>query len=108
MATYCFRCPECNERFQVSSRDTRECSQGHEMVRDYQAENVGVQVAALKTEREEGKEGLKRLFLPHNDDFKGPGDPDGTAGMRQWRETHQPKAGNKNPAWPGHVDKKVW
>jgi hypothetical protein len=78
------------------------------MKRNYRAESVGVNVQQLKNERElGGREGYKRLFLPSNDEFKGPGDPDGTKGMRKWREEHQPKPGNKTPDWPGTVDKKV-
>jgi hypothetical protein len=109
MATYVFRCDSCRTRWELTDRDAPGCFNcGARLVRDYRAENVGVAVESLKQERENGgKEGLKRLFLPHNDDFKGPGDPDGTKGMREWRETHQPKAGNKSPDWPGHVEKQV-
>lgn len=113
MATYCFRCTLCDETLSAPTTDiTTFPLQGvdfHHWVRDYRAENVGVSVVNLQREREAGgKEGLKRLFLPHNDDYKGPGDPDGTKGMRKWREENQPAASNKNPAWPGFVDKKTF
>jgi hypothetical protein len=116
MATYCFRCPECGTPFTDSTNEVTITCYGPEewnhapveARRDYRAENVGVAVEQLKQERElGGRDAYKRLFLPHNDDFKGPGDPDGTKGMREWRETHQPKAGNKSPDWPGHVEKQV-
>lgn len=32
-----------------------------------------------------------RLFLPTTEDFKSPEDPDGTKGLRKWREEHAPK-----------------
>lgn len=79
-----------------------------EMVRDYRAENVGIAVQQLKDERSAGgREGYDRMFLPSNDDFKGPGDPDGTSGMRAWRDQHEPKDTNKKPRWPGSVERKV-
>lgn len=111
MATYCFRCPDCGATTDQERREPAPscfCLGRPQMDRDYRAESVGVAVANLKHEREAGgKDGYKRLFLPHNDDFKGPGDPDGTKGMREWRETHQPKPGNKSPDWPGTVEKRV-
>lgn len=108
MATYCFRCP-VGHKLQLNDRDVPACGCGRALQRDYRAESVGVAVTALRNEREHGgREGVKNLFLPTNRDFAGPGDPDGSAGMREWRDTHQPKAGNKNPDWPGSVEKKVW
>jgi hypothetical protein len=84
------------------------CGEGA-IVRDYRAENVGVVgLELMKAEREAGsKEAYDRLFLPHNDDFKGPGDPDGTIGMRAWRDNHQPRPSNHAPRWPGTVEKLV-
>jgi hypothetical protein len=114
VALYVFKCQSCSLRAETTDRlavITCELGDGDhgQMVRDYRAEGVGVAVQQLKNEREAG--GTKAhdaLFLPTNKDFAGPGDPDGTKGMRQWRDTHQPKAGNSKPRWPGEVDKKVW
>lgn len=110
MATYCYRCTACEATAQLHLRDLTYCHKcaGQTMVRDYRAENAGIAVEGLKQEREMGAEARKRLFLPHNDDFKGPSDPDGSKGMREWRDTHQPKNGNKAPDWPGTVEKKVY
>jgi hypothetical protein len=110
VATYCYRCKGCGASFNVPTHGLEEtpcptCGSCC-LTRDYRAENVGVATVVLKNEREMGSK-YKDLFLPSNKDFAGPGDPDGTKGMRNWRETHQPKAGNKNPDWPGTVDRTV-
>lgn len=112
MTVYCFTCPSCGVTWTHPERgiagDQCVCGNGR-IRRDYRAENVGVAVQQLKMEREAGsKEAYDRLFLPTNDDFKGPGDPDGTKGMRAWRDEHQPRPTNKNPRWPGTVEKRVW
>lgn len=109
MATYCFRCPGCGRSRTSNNREFLQCGKCWLYdVRDYRTEGVGVAVAGLKLEREEGGQAaLARYMLPHNDDFKSPEDPDGTKGMREWRENHQPKAGNSKPYWPGEVEKKV-
>lgn len=76
------------------------------MARDYAAENVGVAVAELKRDREaRGDEA--RILLPTNEEFASAKDPEGTKGMRAWREAHEPKTVNKRPKWPGEVEKKV-
>jgi len=110
LATYCFRCRNCGAVTTASTQSMGQyvCYCGSSWVRDYRAENVGVAVQMLKDEREAGgRAGYDNLFLPNNDDFKGKGDPDGTKGMRNWRETHQPKDTNHKPRWPGTVEKKV-
>jgi hypothetical protein len=80
------------------------------MIRAYAAEKAGfVGLHDLKISREAG--GLTnhaKLMLPTNDDFKGPEDPDGKKGMREWREEHPPRETNKKPHWPGEVEKKVF
>lgn len=107
MATYCYTCKGCGCLATTQAYSNVPTCHGP-MVRDYKSEAVGVAVVGLQREREAGgKEGLKRLFLPHNDDFKGPGDPDGLKGMREWRENNQPASGNKRPEWPGDVEKRV-
>jgi len=112
MALFLFKCRLCPTRSETTNREADiECSNGHTpspMVRNWRGESVGVSVGNLRNERNEGKDGLKRMFLPHNDDFKGPGDPDGTRGMAEWRETHQPRPSNHNPDWPGEVPKRVF
>ena len=114
MATYLFTCPSCGLSGQViadigSTVHAPTCVCDGAMRRDYYREAVGLTgLGLMKAEREAGsKEAYDRLFLPHNDDFKGEGDPDGVVGMRQWREDHQPRPTNKNPRWPGHVEKQV-
>lgn len=116
MATFLFRCGTCGTRFNAATPDLSgetllPCivCMSFDLKRDWRGEAVGVNVGNLKREREGGgKEAQKRLFLPSNDDFKGPGDPDGTKGMREWRDTHQPRPSNTKPDWPGHVEKKVY
>jgi hypothetical protein len=109
MALFCHRCIDCGFRFETFERENEFCRTcgSFSIARDWRSEGVGVAVANLKADRERGGEADKRLFLPHNDDFKGPDDPDGTKGMREWRDNHQPKAGNKRPDWPGTVERKV-
>lgn len=77
------------------------------MLRDYKAEGVGIG-SGVRVSRDGLVSDQARLFLPTNDDFKGPGDPDGTKGMAQWRESHAPRPGNKKPFWPGEVERKVF
>jgi hypothetical protein len=75
------------------------------MTRDYRAEAVGVNVEGLKREREHSVEEYAAKFLPSNDDFAGPRDPEGKKGMAKWREEHAPGDGNKRPHWPGEVER---
>lgn len=123
MALYTYLCPACGESTEVlrpmavGPPDEVLCvmHEGGEkvaMARDYQADSPRLgNVSELRNAREAG--GLAnqaKLFLPDNDEFAGPGDPDGTKGMREWRETHRPKteSGNKKPFWPGTVERKVY
>lgn len=76
------------------------------MVRDYRAEAVGigegVRVSRTGTNIEQA-----RLVLPNNGDFAGPGDPDGTKGMREWHDTHEPKTQAAARAQaPGRISKR--
>lgn len=77
------------------------------MVRDWKAEGVGVG-SGVRVSRDGTLRDQARLFLPDNDEFKGPGDPDGTKGMREWRETHSPHETNSQPFYPGTVERKVY
>ena len=90
MAVYCFKCKTCGAQW-TSQEFGHICPDDRpDVVRDYRAEAVGigegVRVSRTGTDRE-----LASLFLPGNDEFVGPGDPDGKKGAREWLETHQPK-----------------
>lgn len=84
MATYCYRDAEGN--LFVSSEH------GLPFRRDYRAEAVGigsgVRVSKSGTNRE-----YAQKFLPTAADYAGPDDPDGSKGLRQWADEHQPKTG---------------
>lgn len=47
-----------------------------------------------------GSRALRDQFLPTAKDFASATDPDGSKGLREWGNTHQPKKGNKTPLWP--------
>lgn len=109
--TYCFRCSSCGAGFTLPVRDAGEtvcpscgacCIQ-----RDYRAENVGVG-SGVRVSRDGTKRDQARLFLPTNDDFKGPGDPDGVKGMRAWHDRFEPAKGNPRPVNVGDIDKRVF
>lgn len=118
MAKYCFICPACGATYEATASlrvgPTAPYCIAHaevvEAIRDYRAEQVGVSgLLDMKHEREMGSSNnAARLFLPTNEDFAGPKDPEGKKGMRAWRERHRPKSSNRRPAWPGEVDKKIW
>lgn len=108
MSVFCYICRDCGKREEVESGAAVPMCGGFLMNRDYKAERVGVQVVQLQRDREaNGTKGYQELFLPTNKDFAGPNDPDGTKGMRDWRERHAPSDGNKHPKWPGEVERKV-
>jgi len=111
---YCFKCPKCGLQSSAGDRDQRACGPcivGPEgsvviLLRDYKAENAGIAVTQLKREREHSKDEYVAKFLPSNKDFSSPTDPDGTKGMRDWRDKHTPGTDNKKPYWPGEVEKR--
>lgn len=109
--TYCFKCRACGYQLTHSSREVREvaCAEcgATALVRDYRAEAVGVG-SGVRVSRDGTVRDQAHLFLPDNNDFKGPGDPDGTKGMRKWHERYQPAPGNKNPVMVGEIDKRVF
>lgn len=113
MATYCFKCRTCGAQFTgLTPGDAGElnlpcASCGGPIARDYKAEGVGIG-AGVRVSRDGTASEMRDLFLPTNDDLKGPGDPDGTKGMREWRENHQPKEAVSTPMWPGEVERQVW
>lgn len=100
---YCFVCPLCSRRTEANVRDPAPTCTGpytdgsygnhfeQEMRRDYAAEGVGIG-SGVRVSRDGTVADQARLFLPDNDDFKGPGDPDGTRGAREWHEINQPKS----------------
>jgi len=109
LATYVFRCPECSTSYEVASRSVPGCyTCGAELKRDYRAEAVGIAIGQLKAEREHSKEERMATMLPTNEGLAGPGDPDGTKGIRKWREQFSPADDNKKPWYPGTVEKKVF
>jgi len=107
---YCYSCPKCGYGFEVKNRDVRTCPacMKADLVRDYRAENVGVSLVEVKKLREHPQEEYAAKMLPTNADFASPSDPEGKKGMRQWRDEHRPKEGNKRPFWPGEVEKKTF
>lgn len=112
MAVYAYRCKECGAQQELSGpigQPTPAPTCHGSMGRDYRAEASQPLVVGLKLEREaNGTRGYQDLFLPGNKDFAGPGDPEGKKGMREWRDKHEPKPGNKRPAWPGEIERKVF
>lgn len=105
--TYCYRCNACSRTVETNStKYTPVCAVCHyEMNRDYRAEAVGIG-SGVRVSRTGTAADQAALFLPTNKDFAGPGDPDGKKGMREWRDSHVPKSGNKRPFWPGEVERK--
>lgn len=77
-------------------------------MRDYRAENVGINVDDLKRARDVGGVSAARdLFLPTAKEYESPSDPTGQKGLREWADRHQPASSNKKPAWPV-MDKAVF
>lgn len=111
MARFVFVCPEDGFRLETPERDPAPVHQHPNydcaMRRDWKAEGVGVG-SGVRVSRDGTLLDQAHLFLPDNNEFKGPGDPDGTKGMRAWHERHAPAEGNKNPVHPGRVDRRVF
>ncbi len=107
MLRFCFKCRDCGAKFELYSREVPGCYEcGGDLVRDYHAEMVGVG-SGVRASRDGTLRDQAKLFLPDNSEFKGPGDPDGKKGARQWLETHRPKhPGGRNPLL--EVEKKVF
>lgn len=119
MAAYSFICPACGHTTEVRAPmsegpPVEVACPAHDnrdgfiaMKRDYQADRPGLgNITELRTARENGD--TSSLFLPTNKDFASKSDPDGTTGMREWRDNHAPRSSNKRPAWPGQVERKVY
>ena len=111
-AVYLFRCRDCGRRHAGFDPDPKllACeSCGSPVIRDYRAEGVNDGASAkLKREREgKGDAYMRDQFLPTAKDYAGPGDPDGSKGLREWNDTHGPREGNKNPLRP-EVPKRVF
>lgn len=106
--TYIFDCTNCGRRVELNDRSVPGCyTCGFALRRNYRAENAGIAVADLKKEREHSKDERAAKMLPTNAEFAGPKDPDGTKGMRAWRDRQSPAPENKRPYWPGDVEKRV-
>ncbi len=88
---YIFTCRPCALDVEVSAREpVPVCKLHGRMVRNYRAEGV-MPGKGVYASREMDHWEATRLFLPTTDDFKGPDDPDGTKGLRKWREEHGPR-----------------
>jgi len=116
--TYCFKCLWCGYRVDTNVREPAPTCKHFgtmtmgvvdeevTMQRDYRAENVGVNVAELKSQRERGLDGesgrkaQRDVFLPTMSEFVGAGDPTGEKGMREWNDSHAPRETNKRPLYP--------
>jgi len=48
------------------------------------------------------------MFLPTAKEMAGPGDPDGSKGLRTWADEHDPKPGNKKPSYPAGIPKRSY
>lgn len=119
MAHYSYLCPGCG----ASAALNRPISEGPpvevfceqhtnpvSMKRDYRSDVpvFGNRVEMAREREAGGASAMRDLFLPTNDDYKGPADPDGNKGMKQWREEHSPRESNKRPNWPGSVSKEFF
>lgn len=115
MRKYCWKCPGCGHKTVLPEPEYERlvCYHpggpdgydilsdnpmgGTDMVRDYKAEAVGVGTGVAMSRTGTARD-QAQLFLPSNDEFKGPGDPDGTKGAREWLDSHAPKEnGGHNP-----------
>ena len=106
--TYIYKCQGCGAHYElpIHGFDETNCPRCGKccLRRDYKAEGFGIG-SGVKVSRDGTIKDQAKLFLPDNKDFAGPSDPDGTKGMREWRENHTPKGAK--PHWPGEVEKKV-
>jgi hypothetical protein len=108
-ARYVYRC-SAGHRFESYAHGATQCPEhfNTELTRDYRAEGVTPNTAALARERGgQDIEWFKQNFLPTADEFAGPGDPDGSKGLTKWNDEHGPKDSNKAPARPT-VPKRVF
>ena len=115
MAIYCFKCPQCGAQVDTTTREAYYCgacareselSNMVAMVRDYRREAVGIG-AGVRVSRDGTVADQAKLFLPDNSDYAGPGDPDGTKGMKAWHEQFEPK-GSRPAQTPGRIERTVF
>lgn len=108
MATYCFKCRDCGAALTGTDRALNDgavhCTTP--IVRDYRAEAVGIG-AGVRVSRTGTQADQARGILPDNGDFAGPGDPDGTKGMKAWHEQFEPK-GSRPAQTPGRIERTVF
>lgn len=96
MATYCFKCPRCSERLETNRREPEPVCinnthlSGETMVRDYSSEGVQLGAGTRPSRTDDALARKQRLILPDAEEFKAPDDPDGTKGLREWRDNFQP------------------
>jgi len=106
--TYLYAC-ENRHRFESQEHGLMVCPEpgcGRGLYRRYRDEGVGLG-SGVKVSRDGTARDMGELFLPDNSEFAGPDDPDGTKGLREWHDTHQPKEGAGDRSLvPGRIDKR--
>ena len=81
------------------------CGQVGAVIRDYRAEGVGTNLGELRKSLH--PDFHESLFLPEAKDYISKDDPDGSKGIREWNENHEPRSQNKNPRRP-KAEKTLW
>ena len=109
MAIFCYRCKECGTGYEVSAPTPPiggACGCTNEpLIRDYRAEGVGTNLGELRKSLH--PDFHESLFLPEAKDYISKDDPDGSKGIREWNENHEPRSQNKNPKRP-KTHKTLW
>lgn len=102
--TFCYICTSCESTGTSASNQKvgtacPVCAEGT-LRRDWRAEGVGIGPGVRESNLELSPSGYRDLFLPSEADLSSVDDPDGTKGMREWMDEHEPKEGNKHPILP--------
>lgn len=107
---YCYRCKTCDARFQRPYNVTGHCNGLDDVVRDYRAENVGMEVAGLRRLRDNGgtEKGYRDQFLPTAKDYESPSDPDGSKGIRKWNDEHSPHSSASGKPLRPDIKRRSW
>jgi predicted RNA-binding Zn-ribbon protein involved in translation (DUF1610 family) len=107
MATYCYRCVQCKQLLESSTRgEIAVCPRcGGFVARDYRSESVGVDRTSMRPDRKDFLREQAALFLPTAKDYAGPDDPDGMKGLKAWQDEMGPRPSNTKPAWPTDLAK---
>ena len=108
MAIFCYRCKECGtsqESTAPAYAVLLQCCGSPRVIRDYRAEGVGTNLGELRKSLH--PDFHESLFLPEAKDYISKDDPDGSKGIRNWNENHEPRSQNKNPKRP-KTHKTLW